>query len=68
MNPKEGDLFLSILDGIIYMVKRIVHKMVILESIDGERHILTGFEGLKLFYRKKNSRRHEAGRIVLPSS
>jgi len=53
MNPKEGDLFLSILDGIIYMVKRIIHKMVILESIDGERHILTGFEGLELFYRKK---------------
>jgi len=53
MNPKEGDIFLNILDGIIYMVKRIVHKMVILESIDGERHILTGFEGLKLFHRKK---------------
>ena len=53
MNPREGDIFLSSLDGFIYMVKRIVHKMVVLESIDGERHILTGVEGLKLFYRKE---------------
>jgi hypothetical protein len=54
MKPKEGDLFISALDGDEYTVKQIVQYMVVLESKDGQKQILTGIDGLGSFpYRKK---------------
>jgi hypothetical protein len=54
MEPKEGDLFISALDGDEYTVKQIVQSMVVLESKDGKKQILTGVDCLGSFpYLKK---------------
>ena len=52
---KEGDIFESLLDGTEYVVKDIVNKMVVLQSREGDRQILTEAETLRteLFYREK---------------
>ena len=52
---KEGDIFESLLDGTEYVVKDIVSKMVVLQSREGDRQILTEAETLRteLFYREK---------------
>ena len=55
MEAKEGDIFKSTLDGAEYTVKKVVNSMVVLESEDGQRQILTGIENLSLFYKKKES-------------
>jgi len=55
---KEGDIFESLLDGTEYVVKNIVNKMVVLQSREGERQILTEAETLKTksFYREKGKK------------
>jgi hypothetical protein len=52
---KEGDVFESVLDGLEYVVKRIVNGMVILQSRKENKQILTGVQTLKTesLYRKK---------------
>ena len=52
---KEGDIFESLLDGTEYVVKKIVSKMVVLQSKKGDRQILTAAETLKTksLYREK---------------
>ena len=52
---REGDIFESLLDGMEYVVKSIVNKMVVLQSRKGDRQIITGVDTLKTksFYRKK---------------
>ncbi len=52
---KEGDIFESLLNGMEYVVKSIVNKMVVLQSRKGESQIITAIETLKTesFYRKK---------------
>ena len=61
---KEGDIFESVLDGAEFVVKRVVNKMVVLQSRKGDRQILTGVETLKTksFYREKGKKLtyHEA--------
>jgi hypothetical protein len=51
---KEGDIFENLLDGMEYIVKGIVNKMVFLQSTKGDKLILTGVDTLqvKSFYRK----------------
>ncbi len=53
MQTKEGDTVRSILSGIEYKIKKIVEKMVVLESQDGKSKIITEVDTLKLFYREK---------------
>ncbi len=52
---KEGDVFESVLDGLEYVVKRIVNEMVLLQSRQEKKQILTGVHTLETasFYRKK---------------
>ena len=52
---KEGDIFENLLDGMEYVVKNIVNKMVVLQSRTGDRQILTGVETLRTnsLYREK---------------
>ncbi len=54
MKTKEGDKFKSLLDGAEYAIKKIVNRMVLLESKDGKRQILTEVDNLKAgsFYQK----------------
>ena len=55
---KEGDIFESLLDGMEYVVKNIVNKMVVLQSRKGDKQIITGIETLKTksFYRGKEKK------------
>jgi hypothetical protein len=52
MEAKVGDTVRSILNGMEYQVKKIVDKMVVLESQDGKNQILTDLDNLTLFYKK----------------
>ena len=55
MDIREGEVFRHSSDGVSFIVKKIVNNMVVLESQDGKREILTGVDTLKLksFYLKK---------------
>ncbi len=55
---KQGDIFVSLLDGMEYVVKDIVERMVVLQSRNGNRQIVTGAETLtiKSFYREKEKK------------
>ncbi len=50
---KEGDEVRSDLEGQGYIMKRIVHSMVILKSKDGEEEVITGIDSLRTFYKGK---------------
>jgi hypothetical protein len=55
VETKKGDVFKRTLDGADYIVKRIVNRMVVLESQDGKKQIMTGVTSLniKSFYEKR---------------
>ena len=48
MDIREGEVFRHSSDGVSFTVKQIVNNMVVLESQDGKRQILTGVDTLKL--------------------
>ena len=58
LTMKEGDIFENLLDGIEYVVKNVVNKMVVLQSRKGDRQILTGVETLRTnsLYREKEKK------------
>ncbi len=53
MRLKVGDQFISTLDEDNYTIKKIVSNMVVLETRDAKKQIMTGMDSLELFYRKK---------------
>lgn len=55
MNIKQGEIFENTTDGVDFIVKKVVKDMVVLESQDGKRQILTGVHTLTStsFYLKK---------------
>ncbi len=55
---KEGDIFEILLDGTEYVVKSIVNKLVVLQSREENRQILTGIETLRVksLYRQKEKK------------
>jgi len=55
MKTKAGDIFRSLLNGSLYIVKKIANRMVVLESQDGRSQILTEIDILesKIFYQKE---------------
>ncbi len=55
MDIKQGEIFKNSTDGVNFIVKKIVNNMVVLESQDGKREILTGVDTLTStsFYLKK---------------
>ncbi len=55
MNVKDGDVFRHSLDGMDFVVKKIVNNMAVLESQNGVKQILTEVNTLKLpsLYSKK---------------
>jgi hypothetical protein len=56
METKVGDTVRSNLSGIEYQVKKIVKKMVVLESQDGRSQVLTELDNLTLFYKKEEEK------------
>jgi hypothetical protein len=55
MDIREGEVFKNTTDGVDFIVKKIVNDMVVLQSQDGKRQILTGVRILTSpsFYQKK---------------
>ena len=58
MNIRHGEVFENSTDGVDYVVKKVVRDMVVLESQDGKRQILTGVHTLTStsFYLKKENK------------
>ena len=58
MNIKEGDMFKKSSDEVVFVVKKIVNGMAVLESQDRRKQILTEMNTLKIgsFYLKKESK------------
>jgi hypothetical protein len=54
VKPKEGDIFISNLDGETFVVEKIVDEMAVLRSKDGKREILTAIGSLRSLYQKKD--------------
>lgn len=54
MKTKEGDKFKNAVDGVEYVLRKIVDRMALLESKDGKRQILTEVDNLRItsFYQK----------------
>ena len=52
----KGETVRRILNGMEYQVKKIVEKMVVLESQDGKNQILTDLDNLTLFYKKEGEK------------
>jgi hypothetical protein len=54
MPTKEGDKFKNAVNGVEYILRKIVNRMALLESEDGKRQILTDVDNLKInsFYQK----------------
>ena len=54
MKTKEGDKFKNSVDGVEYVLRKIVDRMALLESKDGKKQILTEVENLRItsFYKK----------------
>jgi hypothetical protein len=54
MDIREGQVLRHSVDGVIFTVVQIINKMVVLESQDGNRRILTQIGALRLksFYLK----------------
>ena len=42
MNIKQGEVFENSTDGVDFIVTKVVRDMVVLESQDGKRQIMTG--------------------------
>ena len=61
MEPKEGDIFVSILDGATFLIQKIGNEMVLLKSKDGKREILTGLSNLNSLYREEGGIKIEKG-------
>jgi hypothetical protein len=54
VDPKVGDIYIRRSDGMIYSVKTIDHKKVVLESLDKNLLTVTDIFGLEKAYNKKN--------------
>jgi hypothetical protein len=54
MKTKEGDKFKNAVDGVEYILRKVVNRMALLESKDGKRQILTEVDNLRIdsFYQK----------------
>ncbi len=55
MEVRQGDVFKEFTDGVNFIVKKIANDLVVLQSQDGKRQILTGVHSLTStsFYLKK---------------
>ena len=49
----ESDRFRSKITGNVYEVKKIIDKMVVLESLNGKSQVLTELNNIAIFYEKE---------------
>jgi hypothetical protein len=57
----EGDRFRSKISGNAYEVKKIVNKMIILESFNGTSQVLTDLKNIALFYETEPKKDEDQG-------
>ncbi len=56
MNTKVGDIYIRHSNGVVYRVKWVDNKAVVLESEDGRLLSMTDIYGLEKSYTKKESK------------
>ncbi len=49
----ETDRVRSKITGNVYQVKKIADRMIVLETLDGKRQVLTELNNITLFYEKE---------------
>ena len=53
MTARESDRFRSKITGNVYEVKKIASRMIVLESLNGKRQVLTELNNIALFYKEE---------------
>jgi hypothetical protein len=53
MTTHESDRYRSKITGNVYLVKKIVDQMIVLESVNGTSQVLTELNNITLFYEKE---------------
>jgi len=61
MTTHESDRFRSKITGNVYEVKKIVDKMIVLESLNGTSQILTDLNNIPLFYESEPKKDEDQG-------
>jgi len=61
MTPLESDRLRSKITGNVYEVKKIVDKMIVLESLNGKSQVLTELNNLPLFYESEQKKDEDQG-------
>ncbi|HXX35089.1 MAG TPA: hypothetical protein VEM15_11515 [Thermodesulfobacteriota bacterium] len=56
MTTRESDRYRSKITGNVYVVKKIVDKMLVLESLNGTSQVLTELNNITLFYEKESKK------------
>jgi len=61
MTTHESDRFRSKITGNVYEVKKIVNKMIVLESLNGTSQVVTEFNNVALFYEREPKKDEDQG-------
>jgi hypothetical protein len=61
MTPHESDRLRSKITGNVYEVKKIVDKMILLESLDQTSQVLTELSNIALFYESELKKDEDQG-------
>jgi hypothetical protein len=61
MTPHESDRLRSKITGNVYEVKKIVDKMILLESLDRTSQVLTELSNIALFYESELKKGEDQG-------
>ncbi len=61
MTARESDKLRSKITGNVYEVKKIVDKMIVLESLNGKSQVLTELNNLPLFYENEQKKDEDQG-------
>jgi len=61
MTPHESDRLRSKITGNVYEVKKIVDKMILLESLDRTSQVLTELSNIALFYESELKKDEDQG-------
>jgi len=61
LTGQESNRFRSKITGNVYEVKKIVNKMIVLESLNGVSQVLTELDNIALFYEKESKKDEDQG-------
>jgi hypothetical protein len=61
MTTHESDRFRSKITGNVYEVKKVMNKMIVLESLNGTSQVLTELNNIGLFYEREPKKDEDQG-------